>query len=333
MLPIQKAEASSQIFTDVPKSHPNYAAIMYLADQGVITKQKRFGPNDKVTREEVAIMVAKATGLNGTKTKTKFKDVPASRYSSGYINSAANARIINGYPDGTFKPTQYVTRGHMAAFIANAFKLTKEKDVYFSDVKKGSTSYNAVRKLAFENITSGFPDGTFKPNQTLTRSHIAAFIARAMNPSFKPRIRESVIRNVYFGMSPQQVEQIETATLITKGKVEGDYALAYKVKSENFFSNSVLWYFFINNELNMINFDFFYEKNKYLSWSSLESMYNDKVISLRKQLGNEDISNQYSDSYPKLSKIWHKKEYNVMIYAENKKHTELSITYYDSTKY
>lgn len=183
-------DAANADFKDVPKSHPNYADIMYLLDKGVVSSGTTFGVNDKVTREEVAVMVAKAVGLDGTKTKTKFKDVPESRYSSGYINSAVNAGIINGYPDGTFKPSNLVTRGHMAAFIANAFKLTNQADINFKDVPKGSTSYVAVKKLAYANITSGYPDGTFKPNESLTKAHISAFLARAIkyqeNPSAKP---------------------------------------------------------------------------------------------------------------------------------------------------
>lgn len=312
-LPIQKAEAASNVFTDVKKNHPNYAAIMYLADQGVITKQKRFGPNDKVTREEVAIMVAKATGLNGTKTKTKFKDVPASRYSSGYINSAANARIINGYPDGTFKPTQFVTRGHMAAFIANAFKLTKEKDIYFKDVKKGSTSYNAVRKLAFENITSGYPDGTFKPNQTLTRSHIAAFVARAMDSSFRPVKKDFLTRGVDFGMTMKQVRASENNKPLFDSTDGYDGFLRYKIGNGAGFYDTNILYAFENNKLTTIIFDYFGGVEGYLEWDRLEGYHNTLLKEVRVDLGN-DYSYR-NDGYSSASAFWMKKGYNVILSA------------------
>lgn len=48
---LPKAEAASPVFTDVPENHPNYAAIMYLLEKGVIAPQKRFGLNDHVTRD------------------------------------------------------------------------------------------------------------------------------------------------------------------------------------------------------------------------------------------------------------------------------------------
>lgn len=175
-----KKQVSASTFSDVPETHAYYQEIMFLLDKGVISSGSKYGVNDKVTREEVAVMVSKAVGLDGKQTATKFPDVPASHRSSGYINSAVEAGIINGYLDGTFKPNEKVTRGHMAAFIARGFKLTQEANVTFKDVPKGSTSYEAVRKLAFRNITTGYEDGTFKPNENLSRAHISVFIARAM---------------------------------------------------------------------------------------------------------------------------------------------------------
>ena len=177
--------ANSIGFKDVPRSHNNYAEIMYLLEIGVIEPSDRFGVNEKVTREEVAVMIAKVLGLDGTKTKTKFKDVPQTRFSSGYINSAVQAGVLNGYPDGTFKPTHQVTRGHMAAFIANAFKLQEQADINFKDVSEGSTPYIAVKKLAAAKITSGYPDGTFRPNEGLSRAHISAFLYRAIQAENK----------------------------------------------------------------------------------------------------------------------------------------------------
>lgn len=310
---VPKSEAASPAFKDVSENHPNYNAIMYLVKQGVIESGDRFGPNDKVTREEVAIMVAKATGLNGTKTKTKFKDVPASRYSSGYINSAANARIINGYPDGTFKPTQYVTRGHMAAFIANAFKLTKEKEIYFKDVKKGSTSYNAVRKLAFANITSGYPDGTFKPNQTLTRSHIAAFIARAMEPSFRPVEKEFITRGVYFGMTMKQVQTSESAQLIANIPGGYDSYLRYKVENNPGFYDTNILYAFENNKLVTIIFDYFGGVKEYIGWERLEAFHYSLLTDMKRDLGNDYF---YSNNgYSSVGALWTKKGYDVLLSA------------------
>ena len=171
---------AKQVFSDVPVNHSNYGDIMYLLEKGVIESSSKYGVTDIVTREEVAVMVAKAVGLDGTTpTDTKFADVKKSNKNSGYIQAAVNAGIVNGYGDNTFKPTQKVTRGHMAAFIARAFDLPNGNKT-FKDVSTSHTAYEAVKKLAAANITTGYGDGTFKPENSLTRAHISAFLARAM---------------------------------------------------------------------------------------------------------------------------------------------------------
>lgn len=179
LLPMQKTQAQ-QIFTDLPTTHDYFDEIMYLLEKNVISPSSTFGLNDVVTREEVAVMVAKAKGLNGAPRETRFSDVPKSNPNSGYIQAAYEARILGGYPDGTFKPNDKVTRGQMAVFIANAFDLPAGA-TSFKDVRVGQTGYDQIKRLVAANVTSGYPDGTFKPNNNLTRAHISLFLYRAMD--------------------------------------------------------------------------------------------------------------------------------------------------------
>jgi len=177
---LPKQEASAASFSDVTSTHGFYGEIMFLLEKGVIKDSSRFGVDEKVTREEVAVMVSKAIGLNGTQTATPFSDVPKSLESSGYINSAAKAEIIFGYPDGKFQPKSIVNRGQMAIFIARAFKLQQESAKTFKDISPNMAAYSSIKKIVEKGITVGYPDGTFKPNDTLTRGQISAFLARAM---------------------------------------------------------------------------------------------------------------------------------------------------------
>ncbi len=185
------SQLTSAEFKDVPLSHSNYNDIQFLLDKGVIDDGTTFGVNKIVTRAEVAVMIAKALGLDGTQRDTIFKDVPKSNKNSGYIQSAVENGIIKGYNDGTFKPDVKVTRGHMATFIARAFDLPKGSKT-FKDVKEGSTAYEAVSQLAAANITTGYNDGTFKPENNLTRAHISAFLARAIKYENANEEKESV---------------------------------------------------------------------------------------------------------------------------------------------
>lgn len=166
-------------FIDVPKNHSKYNDIQYLLEKGVITESPLFGVNETVSREEVAVMIAKATGLDGAPRFTDFYDISSSNENSGYIQSAAENGIIKGFEDGEFKPDNKVTRGHVATFISRAFDLPKGSKT-FKDVKKGQTAYDAVSQLAAAGITTGYEDNTFRPNEHLTRGHVSAFLARAM---------------------------------------------------------------------------------------------------------------------------------------------------------
>jgi len=177
VVPKQTAAAG---FPDVPSSHRFYEDIMYLLQKEVITSSNRFGIEDYVTREEVAVMVGKARGLSGGKVTTPFKDVPSSLASSGYINSAYREGIIQGFPDGTFRPKEIVTRGQMAIFLSRAFGMPAGKTVNFKDMSPKVSSYNAVNQILAANITTGFPDNTFRPNEKLRRGQIAAFLSRAI---------------------------------------------------------------------------------------------------------------------------------------------------------
>ena len=177
---LPKQDASAATFTDVTASHGFYGEIMFLLERGVISESTKFGVNDNVTREEVAVMVSKSIGLEGGKTKTPFKDVPSTLASSGYIKSAVDAGVLSGYTDGTFRPKEIVNRGQMAIFLAKAFKLSTESNNNFKDMSSSMASYSHVKKIVQANITTGYSDNTFRPNDTLTRGQISAFLARAM---------------------------------------------------------------------------------------------------------------------------------------------------------
>ncbi|CAM3777104.1 hypothetical protein GCM10009865_50660 [Aeromicrobium ponti] len=174
-------------FPDLSSSHRFYHEISYLLGREIITgfPDGTFRSNQTVTRAQAAIMIGKALKFDGTPRNTIFKDVGASSKASGYIAAATEEGIITGYPDGTFRPDAPVTRGQMAIFLAKAFKLTEEASVTFNDVSTGSKSYDSIKKILADRITTGYPDGTFRPDQSLIRADFSAFMARALAEEFK----------------------------------------------------------------------------------------------------------------------------------------------------
>ncbi|WP_370221670.1 Ig-like domain-containing protein [Cytobacillus sp.] len=174
-------------FPDVSSEHRFHKEISYLSGELVITgfPDGSLRPNATVTRAHAAIMIGRALKLDGEQRDTIFSDAGATLKASGYIAAATERGIITGFPDGTFRPDAPVTRGQMAIFLARAFELTEEAAVTFSDVSSSSKSYDSIKKILADRITTGYPNGTFRPDQSLIRADFSAFMARALAEEFK----------------------------------------------------------------------------------------------------------------------------------------------------
>lgn len=84
-----------------------------------------------------------------------------------------------GFSDATFRPSDPVTRGQMATMLATTLGL-EPSDSRFVDVAPGSTHHPAISAIAAAGITSGYPDGSFRPSAPVRRAHLAAFLATAL---------------------------------------------------------------------------------------------------------------------------------------------------------
>ena len=190
------SSSAAAAFPDVSDSNRFVKEIQYLLDEGIITgySDGQFHPKGQVTRGQAAIMIGRAMGYAGEPQKTQFEDVDSSVALSGYVAAAVEDGIINGYPDGTYRPANAVTRAEMALFLYRAFDLGYEGEpLYFSDVVQGMKAYEAIQQLSASGITEGYAYNKFGPYHTLTREQFAAFMARMMNP-------------VEFAVEPEEVE-------------------------------------------------------------------------------------------------------------------------------
>lgn len=138
----------------------------------------------------LAITTALATGAvvaaapGTSEAAATFKDVTVKNsvhYSS--INDLANRGIINGYPDGTFKPKSPVQRNHTASILANLLRLdtVTVTNPGFKDVPPNYPYYGAIAALKNAGVVNGYKDGTYGNNKPLTRGEMAALIVRAFD--------------------------------------------------------------------------------------------------------------------------------------------------------
>ena len=141
-----------------------------------------FKPQANVTRAEAAQMFA--TLLNGgtnfgTSGATKFSDASDDWYSKA-VNYVVGKGLISGYPNGTFKPNESITRAEFAQMISGYIKNEKAGSSDFQDVKD-HWAKEAIDKLYGNKNVTGYPDGSFKPNAKITRAEAVTILNSVFN--------------------------------------------------------------------------------------------------------------------------------------------------------
>ena len=106
-----------------------------------------------------------------------FTDIEG-HWAQEIINEWASYKVVNGYPDGTYKPDNYITRAEFAQVIKNLLALEKKADKDFSDVAKDAWYYDAVMCVAKAQIMQGDGNGTFRPDDYITREEALLAYAR-----------------------------------------------------------------------------------------------------------------------------------------------------------
>jgi len=109
-----------------------------------------------------------------------FLDVEK-HWSKNAVNDMASRMIVKGIDGTHFKPNASITRAEFSAIIVRALGLPENgKTTEFKDVASGKWYVGSIAKAFEYGIIKGYEDGTFRPNQTITREEAMAMIARAM---------------------------------------------------------------------------------------------------------------------------------------------------------
>lgn len=138
-------------------------------------------PEGNITRAEVATIffrMLKDESRNKYWSKTNpYTDVKSTDWYNNAISTLSNMGIINGYPDGTFRPNAGITRAEFAKIAVSFFKDNVRMTIgdAFSDI--GGKWYTEYINLAVElAIVNGYPDGTFRPNNLITRAEAMTIV-------------------------------------------------------------------------------------------------------------------------------------------------------------
>ncbi|MDQ0087558.1 hypothetical protein J2T12_000952 [Paenibacillus anaericanus] len=110
----------------------------------------------------------------------EFSDV-ASHWSKNAVNDMGSRMVINGTGNGMFSPDTEITRAEFAAIIVRGLGLKLEEGATsFSDVKSSSWYNSAIHTALSYRLIDGYNDGTFRPNDKITREQAMVIMARAM---------------------------------------------------------------------------------------------------------------------------------------------------------
>ena len=111
----------------------------------------------------------------------QLKDL-SGHWAQGVISELIKAGAISGYPDGSFRPDSSITRAEFAAVLVKALKLEPRSGVTFSDTV-GHWAQVSIETAAGHGIVSGYENGSFGPDNLITREQMAVMIVKAADLS------------------------------------------------------------------------------------------------------------------------------------------------------
>lgn len=173
-------------FTDVSKDAVYYDAVVWASNKGITSGygNNDFRPQNPCTRAQVVTFLWRDAGCPEPTGANPFADVENSGSCAPYYKAilwAAEKKITTGVDKTHFNPNGTVTRAQFVTFLwrYEGSPDTKGDLKCFSDAKDIATPYQTAVKWAVEKgITTGYEDGTFRPNATCTRWAVVLFMQR-----------------------------------------------------------------------------------------------------------------------------------------------------------
>lgn len=145
-----------------------------------------FEPNGTLTCAEAAKLLYELMTAQAHKQYDRsdngFSDVPAGKWYAVAVSTLANAGAIKGYSNGTFQPGKPITRAEFVTILIGIYGANTSKGMPFADV--GSAwCHDAVATAYANGWGGGYADGTFHPNQTITRAEAVTILNRVLGRS------------------------------------------------------------------------------------------------------------------------------------------------------
>ena len=139
----------------------------------------RFYPDRAMTRAEMAQVLYNLLASYPPVTGGSFSDVSDSAWYATAVNTLVELDVLSGYEDGTFRPNNAVTRAEFVTAVCKCFDNLSTGSAGFSDVS-GHWAEGFINQAVAEDWISGFPDGTFRPDESIQRCQVTAILNKAL---------------------------------------------------------------------------------------------------------------------------------------------------------
>ena len=156
-------------------------------------------PNGNITRAEVAtiffrLLTEEVRTANSTQSNS-LSDVTRGQWFNHAVSTLSSMGIVKGHNDGTFAPNAPITRAEFAAIAARFDDKNTDTSSKFTDIAS-HWAKNEIGIAANKGWINGYPDGTFRPNQYITRAEAMALVNRVLNrlPENSSDLLDSMIK-------------------------------------------------------------------------------------------------------------------------------------------
>ncbi len=189
-------------------------------------------PEANITRAEIATILFRLLTDESRNqywsTSNQFPDVLDSAWYNIAVSTLVNADVISGYPDGTFKPDQPVTRAEFATLFSRFFSNAAISTVSFNDIS-GHWAEEIILDAASRGYIYGYPDGSFGPDRNITRAEAMTLTNRVLDRRpHKDHLHEDMIfwkdnadENIWYYAEVQEASNSHEYSWINKGKDAG----------------------------------------------------------------------------------------------------------------
>lgn len=134
-----------------------------------------FRPDDNISRAEVSYVIYSLLQNKPAAPDGGFSDLKPGKYYTDAVNALKSIGIIDGYPNGTFRPNGSITRAEVVKMVA-LFAEAQVSTATFTDVPENKWYYSYVMTASANGWIRGYTNGTFRPNNNITRAEFVTMM-------------------------------------------------------------------------------------------------------------------------------------------------------------